>query len=378
MLSRKPMLILFLLSLCLGLLVGCDEGENLVPVLTRVQVSSQCGVAPLDVQFIAIASGGDQLDDPTGGNSYLNYDWTFGDNSTGTGSITSHTFTVPGNYDVVIAVTDNDDDRATMIVPVEVRADSLILITTPDTTVTASLTTFDSPTPRASNGAAEGRPVDTGLIINEVLIFNVTTLADNTGQFGAFMEVLNTGTSAVNLQGFSVTTDPFLPDMHILGNNTSIAPGEFQLIWLDGRNQNLEDAHTNFDIRNGVTDPAAWTGATIYLLAPNNTLLDIMEIPAAPTADVSFGRVYDAGTGGTVELNLWADVCGFDQDYGNYSRFEFIWTIDDVLSSTYVGRSPRHTFTTADAGTRTAHLRIYDTFQGVFRTTTVSIEVTAP
>jgi hypothetical protein len=378
MLSRKPLLILILLSLCLGLVVGCDEDENLVPVLTRVQANAECGVAPLDVQFLAIASGGDQLEDPTGGNAYLNFDWNFGDGTTGNGSITSHTFEEPGMYDVVIAVTDEDDDRATLVLPIEVRADSLVVTTTPDTTVTASLTTFDVPTPRASNGDPAGRLVDTGLVINEVLVYNQTTLADNTGIFGSFIEVLNTGDETIPLLNFAITTDPFVPRMYVFGTNGDLDPGEHQLIWLDGRDLNQSEPHANFDLRFDEADPAAWPGATIYLMSPNGIPLDIMTIPAGQTPDVSFGRVYDAGINGTVELNVWADVCGFDPMSEDYSRFEFHWTVDDAVGSSYTGRSPRHTFMTEDAGTRTVHLKIYDTLQSVYRTADISVEVTAP
>jgi PKD domain len=230
MLSRKSLLIFFILSLCLGLMVGCDEDENLVPVLTRVQANAECGVAPMIVQFLAIASGGDQLDDPTGGNSFLNYDWNFDDGTTGTGSITSHTFDEPGDYDVVISVTDNDDDRVTLTLPIEVRADSLVVTTTPDTSVVASLAYFDTPTPRASNGDPAGRPVDTGLVINEVLVYNESTISDNIGQFGPYMELLNTGDEAIELLGFALTTDPFVPRMYTFGTNADLNPGEHLIV----------------------------------------------------------------------------------------------------------------------------------------------------
>ena len=113
-------------------------------------------------------------------------------------------------------------------------------------------------------------------------------------------------------------------------------------------------------------------------MSPNGIPLDILTVPAGQVPDVSFGRVYDAGISGTVELNVWADVCGFDAMGADYSRFEFHWSIDDVLGSKYLSRSPRHTFTTADVGTRIVSLKIYDTMQSVFRTAQISVEVTAP
>ncbi len=377
MLFRKSLLLITLAALTALVFAGCGDEEDLAPVLTRVQASAECGVAPLDVQFLAIASGGNQLADPTGGNSYLNYDWDFDDGSTGNGSITSHTFASAGLYEVSIDVTDDDGDHARLVIPVEVRADSMVLTTTPDTTVVASWTSFETPTPRASNGAATGA-IKSGLVINEVMLFNETILADTGGDFGAFIEVLNTGDSAVNLQNFSLTTDLYRPDMHVLGNQTVIEPGEYQIIWLDGKDLNSEDPHTEWDILDDINDPSEWTGATIYLMHPANRPLDSVVLSADQQVDVSTGRTYDAATGGTVELNVWADICGFDMDLGDYTRFDFHWTVDDVLSSSYEGRSPMHMFRTGDVGQRTIELLVFDTFQSVYRTATVTVDVQAP
>jgi PKD repeat protein len=54
-----------------------------------------------DVFFDATASR------PATGRTITNYDWAFGDGSTGTGVVTTHQFTAPGNYQVKLTTTDD-------------------------------------------------------------------------------------------------------------------------------------------------------------------------------------------------------------------------------------------------------------------------------
>ena len=71
-------------------------------------------------------SGGDLKEDPTGGNTYLDIEWNFGDGGTGVGSILAHTFVDPGVYDVVVTVKDDDGSSPPpRTLTVEIRADSL-------------------------------------------------------------------------------------------------------------------------------------------------------------------------------------------------------------------------------------------------------------
>ncbi|MHB8078087.1 MAG: PKD domain-containing protein [Candidatus Krumholzibacteriia bacterium] len=141
---RKILVIVIMAALSTVLLAGC-KSDNLVPYFTRWASNTDCGVAPLLVQFTARASGGNLEADPTGANSYLNISWDFRDGSTGDGSIVFHTFETPGIYDVALTVRDKDGDGETQHLLVTVRDDSLSLRalpvgngTGPDTTVTAS------------------------------------------------------------------------------------------------------------------------------------------------------------------------------------------------------------------------------------------------
>ena len=45
--------------------------------------------------------------------SIVNYHWDFGDETTGTGLTTSHTYTAPGNFTVTVRVTDHEGNTST-------------------------------------------------------------------------------------------------------------------------------------------------------------------------------------------------------------------------------------------------------------------------
>ena len=99
----------FLLALAL---VGCDD-ESL-PTFTRVTISPECGVVPLEIQGYAIVSGGDETGDPMGGNNLTEVTWSFGDGGTSTLQNPSHTYTAAGTYTVSLTATNaQGSDTAT-------------------------------------------------------------------------------------------------------------------------------------------------------------------------------------------------------------------------------------------------------------------------
>jgi len=138
---RKTLVIIGLAALGALVAAGCED-ENLVPYFTRWDASIDCGVAPLTVQFVARASGGDPTESLSGANSRLDIDWDFRDGATASGSLVYHTFADPGVYEVAVTVRDKDGDGETQQIPIEVQADSLTVRAlpgatgaTPDTTV---------------------------------------------------------------------------------------------------------------------------------------------------------------------------------------------------------------------------------------------------
>lgn len=92
------------------LAAGCVPDEPTSPnnqaPLAVIVASPSTGVAPLQVDFSAAASI-----DPDG--TIVTYEWDFGDGSTATDPVTTHTFTTIGTITVSLTVTDDRGASAT-------------------------------------------------------------------------------------------------------------------------------------------------------------------------------------------------------------------------------------------------------------------------
>ena len=124
------------------------------------------------------------------------------------------------------------------------------------------------------------------LHINEVMALNLTTMADEDGDFPDWIELYNSGDKPVNLAGFGLSDkpgDPFrweFPDIFI-------EPDSYLLVFASGKDRNSPDGpylHTNFKVRA--------QGETVLLSHPLGQVIDRM--PTGMLApDMSVGRPPD-------------------------------------------------------------------------------------
>jgi hypothetical protein len=373
---RKYLLLFCLTGLVLTLLVGCSDDTNLKPLITRIEASIECSPPPVDIQFVAYVTGGDPLADPTGANALLNLDWDFQDGESGSGSIVTHRFTLPGLYNVVATVTDDDGDTDRDSILIEVRADSLFVVANNDTTVTASMAYFDVPTIGTSNGSG-GTNIRPSVLFNEVLAFNESIIQNPVNnQYEPVLELYNPTAGSVSLNGWSLSNDVSNPGLWDMPTDTELASGEFLMIWVDNRD-GAGVYHTNFHMTgNWEGEPEDFVGS-IYLYDSQQVLVDQVQL-LIQHADKSFGHLPDASDDGLVILSVDADLCGFDPVDGLYERFNVTWDMDDSLGSVYPLRRPLHVFNTEDVGEREVIVTVYDTHTSVTRLDTMLVEVLLP
>jgi hypothetical protein len=121
-----------------------------------------------------------------------------------------------------------------------------------------------------------------GLLINEVLAANVSTIVDpDYGTFADWIEIFNPTDEAVDLGGFTLTDDIRDPVRWSIPTGTVVPAGGYILLWADGRDDGL---HSSFSLSRD--------GEEVALYNPDGLLVDMVRF-GDQAADVSYGRSTD-------------------------------------------------------------------------------------
>lgn len=124
--------------------------------------------------------------------------------------------------------------------------------------------------------------------LNEVMSSNNSTIYDEDGDYGDWIEIYNAGDSPISLNGYGLSDDYDTPFKWVFPIMTLDA-GEYRMIWASNKNRTFPESqlHTNFAI--------SASGEEIILTHPNGERVDELEPTEIPT-DISIGRKPD-GTG---------------------------------------------------------------------------------
>ncbi len=122
-----------------------------LPPSAQISVDTSQGVAPLTVQFDA----GNSSDN--GGSPILDYQWEFGNGSSGSGPAVSYTYTQTGSYTVLLNITNQQGDRDLALQPILVDSSgnsgpSAAFTITPSSGVAPVSVTFDASGSNDSDG----------------------------------------------------------------------------------------------------------------------------------------------------------------------------------------------------------------------------------
>ncbi|MCB8925915.1 MAG: CotH kinase family protein [Ardenticatenaceae bacterium] len=125
----------------------------------------------------------------------------------------------------------------------------------------------------------------TVLFINEIVASNDSTAADEDGDYEDWIEIYNSGGTAVNLEGYGLTDNPDEPFKWVFPAET-IEPGGYLLVWASDKERAVPGSplHTNFKISAG--------GEDIMLTTPGGVQEDLLPEVALQT-DISYGRQPD-------------------------------------------------------------------------------------
>jgi len=123
-----------------------------------------------------------------------------------------------------------------------------------------------------------------GPVISEFMALNNSTIQDEDGDFPDWIEIYNSATDTVNLDGWFLTDDAgdyrkwAFPDMQM-------DPGEYLVVFASGKNRIQDESHlhTNFKLSSA--------GEFLALVKPEGTQYSTIFTPAYPAQvqDISYG-----------------------------------------------------------------------------------------
>lgn len=144
-------------------------------------------------------------------------------------------------------------------------------------------------TPGASNRTAQVLDPLPPLWLNEVQVQNVTGPQDRFGERDPWVEIHNSGASPVSLNGFYLTDSYTNLTRWAFPAGTTVNPGEFKLVWLDG-----QPAQTGAGELHGSFRLQSPTGsvALVRVSANRTSIVDYLNYNL-PVADRSYGAFPD-------------------------------------------------------------------------------------
>ena len=175
-----------------------------------------------------------------------------------------------------------------------------------------------TPTYNAENYVPNNVNYD-GLVINEFMATNATTVMDQDGEYDDWVELYNNGSSEIPLSGAYLSDDIGVPGQWAFPD-TTIGAGEYLIIWTDNDEEQV-GLHANFKLsasgESVVIADIAW-----------NTIDDIDY--GDQTEDISYGR-YPNGTG---SFSIMPPTFAAENEvYCNYCLSTYSNTTDDWISN---------------------------------------------
>lgn len=145
-------------------------------------------------------------------------------------------------------------------------------------------------TPGTNNSVRQSLPPFPPLWLNEVQPQNVTGPTDRFGNRSAWLELYHAGSAPLSLAGFYLATNYQGGPHWAFPAGASIGPGQFLVVWLDGR----PELSTTNELHAGIRLPS--TAGTLALLESNQVagvrLLDYLNY-RVPGPDRSYGNYPD-------------------------------------------------------------------------------------
>jgi hypothetical protein len=192
-----------------------------------------------------------------------------------------------GNSWQIVEDNVNNDGKTNWIVPSQISSNCQIRIS--DANVTTVSDVSDSPFTIVGQ-----TPHYADLVINEFLALNDSSFADEDGDFEDWIEILNTGSSSVDLANYYLSDDSSNPYKWQF-SSVVLDPQQYLLVWASGKNKSTDTTiHTNFQLSS--------SGEYVGLYDPMGAVLDSLTFPDQQP-NIAMARIPD-GTGDFQTTNI--------------------------------------------------------------------------
>ena len=130
-----------------------------------------------------------------------------------------------------------------------------------------------------------------GIVINEFMAANVSTIPDQDGEYDDWVEIYNNSSAAINMTGYNISDKPDNLDKWTFPD-TTIQAGGYIVVWCD-EDSSQAGLHANFKL-------SATLGEEILLSDPSLDIID--DVVFGPQkADTTTGR-FPNGAGPFIEM----------------------------------------------------------------------------
>ena len=123
-------------------------------------------------------------------------------------------------------------------------------------------------------------PSNNGLVINEIMAANSTTMADQDGEYEDWIELYNNGSASINLANYYLSDNLNNLMKWAFPVGTTIGADNYVTVWADEDGMQV-GLHVNFKL--------AASGESVYLVNSEGLIIDQVNF-VDQTADIGYGR----------------------------------------------------------------------------------------
>ncbi|MCE7925712.1 MAG: hypothetical protein DYG98_21890 [Haliscomenobacteraceae bacterium CHB4] len=151
------------------------------------------------------------------------------------------------------------------------------------------------------------------VLINEICAANMTGLTDGDGDREDWVELYNSGPTAVNLSGWFLSDNPNKPQKWVIPNGQTIAAGAYRVIFCSGKDKIAGVyLHTSFKI-------SQTKGESFLLTQPNGTTADSYTFDIPNQGDHSYGRAPNGGPVWSIYTTLTPGAANNTASFQSYA-----------------------------------------------------------